>query len=1359
MNYYGGIHDREICLPTFLVPVDRDTKLRLLLDWGASRSFLLRTGDQVGQLQSPLWLARDPSSIKTIKLQRLGSSSIIKCPEVELDLGKMTIKVLELPSEYSVQAKKFMWVVPDQLRHLPFTEDFPRVHDSPIHVIIGQDYCAQIMTGNLFHATPNLLISSCLWGVFPSGLINSQDKVRDRDLDVNYVSLEKIKKRICELFESEKLPGDSEEKLSKDDLLAIDIFNKTLTYDEKHSRYTVRLPFRTFPAYPVVHNNLDLAEKRFFALEKKLLRAPKAERESFVQAMNVFFEEQTAEEVFGDWRNDPFTFYLAYRGVYNPSKATTKSRIVHDAGQQTFEGVSLNTLLLQGPKLQTCLVEVLLQTRVFKYVVTCDVSKMFLNLAIEDRDADYLRFLYRPPGSNHQLSCFRIIKLAFGLNCSPYLAIATFRKHIENWSSRTTCKVEKEACGQLLVLSYVDDCTLGADSERELQALVEAAVRILKAAHFEVRKFCSNSSKILAKIPTDHKAPVEEKWEFGTKTEISQDTKTLGLSWSCSSDSYNFVSYANLARDDKNTRRSILSLVSKIAYDSLGLLSPLVLKARLIVQSMCRTKLGWDDPAPDDVVERWRQFQDDLPNLKGLHFPRRVHGLNPEIHCFVDASNVGLCCAIYCRFFDEEKKSFQSHLIFSRTKTGPLEENSVSIPRLELAAIVLGVKCIDKVLQALQNYFKRIQMWSDSEISLCWLKKEANTLVPYVGNRVLKWQDKRYPIRYVESKNNSADIGAKSGDVKALHSSLWRFGPQFLKLPEEQWPDAKAAANPDGAREELRKSERLKEEVECINLALAEQYNYPVEVLALPLSIDEEDQNIQTRLNTLCTLYLAAHRFLTIMKENEWGNKNPLQKFPDKVDFTRLAYHDMAINFMVRKHQELHFCQEIHDLRTKEKVSRDSRVLKLNPVMSENGILRAGGRLQFGPFEDEFREPAILDGKSLFVQNLILFYHNLHQHAGVKWLQVFFRQKFWILRARSVIKKAIHKCFTCRIYNAKRASQMMAPLPKFRFEEIPFACAAVDYAGPFQVTSRRTTLKVWVCVFCCLSSRAVHLEIVQGLDTESFLNALTRFLNCCGFVKVLVSDNGTQFVKGAKVVQKSLNECRQDAEFCNFLNVHGIKFITNPAFSSHTGGVFEIKVKAVKTCLRKHLKTEIVNEVVFYTLIRKIQGYINDTPLCAYVDEDSEELHVVTPSMLTLGRRISALGGPLMENLDAYGDEKNSVLDRYERTRELAKKLRDGWRDSYMQALLTRPKWTKGGRDLKVGDEVLLLDSNQKNRYGWPIGWIKDIHYSNDSKPRYFTIQTKGGLTTRAAQYVLPLELHDDPTGKEGQNVEDSRPR
>ncbi|GFU78297.1 uncharacterized protein TNCV_5006081 [Trichonephila clavipes] len=270
-------------------------------------------------------------------------------------------------------------------------------------------------------------------------------------------------------------------------------------------------------------------------------------------------------------------------------------------------------------------------------------------------------------------------------------------------------------------------CPLWCCNVREEAIVLRQQLKgILKSAGMELHKLCANHEK-LSPDP-------EQNYNFATLTE----TKTLGVSWKPNLDC--FLIKVKVCLDSSYTKRDVLSTIAKI-FDPVGLMAPVISKAKIFLQRLWRSKLEWNDLLPAEEYREWQQFLVSLENINNIEIPRRILVAFPEvieIHGFADASERCYGAAVYCKSKNLKSETLV-RLITSKSRVAPIK--SLTIPRLELCAAVLLAKLVKRVVAALQLETAELYLWSDSMIVLAWLRKEPMDLKTFVQNRVAKIQE------------------------------------------------------------------------------------------------------------------------------------------------------------------------------------------------------------------------------------------------------------------------------------------------------------------------------------------------------------------------------------------------------------------------------------------------------------------------------------------------------------------------------------------------------------------------------------------------------------------------------------------
>ncbi|XP_029345710.1 uncharacterized protein LOC103309099 [Acyrthosiphon pisum] len=268
-----------------------------------------------------------------------------------------------------------------------------------------------------------------------------------------------------------------------------------------------------------------------------------------------------------------------------------------------------------------------------------------------------------------------------------------------------------------------------------------------------------------------------------------------------------------------------------------------------------------------------------------------------------------------------------------------------------------------------------------------------------------------------------------------------------------------------------------------------------------------------------------------------------------------------ALDAIIKAVQWSAFNDDIRLLTAKKPCSTHLR--RLSPFLDASGILRVGGRILHASIPYEQKHPALVPKRHPFTSILIHHYHKENCHPGPATLQRLIQQRFWIISARQVIRSHLRLCIPCYRVRPKHIQPTMGNLPVCRLQQIkPFHATGVDYAGPIPLKERRTrnaqVSHAYICLFVCMSTKALHLEVASTLSTETFLMAFTRFAARRGPIQAIYSDCGTNFV-GASRLFKSVSEYQN--AITNHLSTQQIQWHFNPPSAPHFGGLWEAGVK------------------------------------------------------------------------------------------------------------------------------------------------------------------------------------------------------
>ncbi|GFW13935.1 uncharacterized protein TNCV_4700701 [Trichonephila clavipes] len=594
-------------------------------------------------------------------------------------------------------------------------------------------------------------------------------------------------------------------------------------------------------------NSKDIALKRLGSLWNRLARDK--------NYLNLYREFLRDYERLGHMKEvtnetDPdITYYATHHGIYRPEKSTTKLRVVFNCSSLTENGISLNDIQYNGGVIQEDLYAQMLRFRTYTYAFTADIKMMYRTILINPKQRNLQRIVWCE--SEHESpKIYELSTVTYGTVSAPYLAQRTL----------TQLSMDEEAnfpiaASVLRNNLYMDDVLCGAATLEEAIVLRQQLKGILKSAGMELHKLCANHEK-LSPDP-------EQNYNFSTLTE---------------------------------TKTDVLSTIAKI-FDPVGLMAPVISKAKIFLQRLWRSKLEWNDLLPAEEYREWQQFLVSLENINNIEIPRRILVAFPEvieIHGFADASERCYGAAVYCKS-KNLKSGTLVRLITSKSRVAPIK--SLTIPRLELCAAVLLAKLVKRVVAALQLETAEIYLWSDSMIVLAWLRKEPMDLKTFVQNRVAKIQE-LYPNqlwRHVPSDQNPADLVSRGVDPdKLLQQNLWFNGPTFLS-GDDDYPN---------------RTINCREKLDEYNSELKNCVNEQIENFQSVLNIHVNDflNDLLNLSNNYITI-LCVLSFIFRFVENLKGINKVAGPLTTK-EFQK------AETYMVKKVQEQEFSSDINHLKT-----------------------------------------------------------------------------------------------------------------------------------------------------------------------------------------------------------------------------------------------------------------------------------------------------------------------------------------------------------------------------------------------------------------------------------------------------------
>ena len=377
-------------------------------------------------------------------------------------------------------------------------------------------------------------------------------------------------------------------------------------------------------------------------------------------------------------------------------------------------------------------------------------------------------------------------------------------------------------------------------------------------------------------------------------------------------------------------------------------------------------------------------------------------------------------------------------------------------------------------------------------------------------------------------------------------------------------------------------------------------------------------------------------------------------------------------------------------LKTEKEIPKGSKILQFLPLIDQRGLIRAKDRIGKSQLDFNEKHPVLLHWKHHVVELFLRNDYKNNSPEGTEHVKNIVQQRFWIIGVRNALRSIKNKCITCRRGRAQTMTPVMAELPTERLDaSTAFANVGVDYFGPFTVKIGRRNEKRWCCLFTCLTVRAVHIEIVPKLDTDSCLNAIMRFIARTGKPLKMISDNGTNFV-GADREFKEYVAARNRERIEEHLVQRGIRWKFKPPAAPHFWGVWETLVRSCKKAIYAVLGNQSITEDVLSTTMCLVEQMLNARPLTT-VSSDVNDLESITPNHFLFGKKNVCL--PYLPCTEEFDNHRKL----FRQTQAYSDLIWDRFRKEYLPTLNNRQRWNcESNRILNKGDLVWLVEDSDK---------------------------------------------------------------
>lgn len=1019
--------------------------------------------------------------------------------------------------------------------------------------------------------------------------------------------------------------------------------------------------------------------------------------------------------------------YISHHEVLRPDSKSTPVRIVFNSSAN-YMGHVLNEYWAKGPDLLNSLLGVLIRFREHEVALIGDIKKMYHSVKTTPVEQHTHRFLWRDMNNRKEPDTYVMQRVSFGDRPSGTIATVALRKTAEMGQENypQAAKIIKDN-------TYMDDIIESVDDKKKAQSITKDVEQLVDKGGFKIKGWTISGNPDNPEemaIPNESHVPME---------------KVLGIGWRPVEDQFCFKVKLNFSERKRKlhtepdikshqipekipaklTKRMILSQINSV-YDPLGLAGPFTVRAKIMMRQLwaSETKLDWDDPVPELCREGWVKFFSDLFDMNNIKFERCLKPANavgdPALVIFSDGSDNAYGACAYVRWA-LAGGGFDSNLVVSKNRLAPIK--IMSIDRIELCGAVLNKRLKQLVEKETRYQFVKCFHIVDSQIVHAMVQKESYGFNTFAATRIGEIQDGTSieDWYWVTSGKNIADWLTRGKAPNEIDlNSAWQKGPDFLKLPESEWPASKKCyvqELPQRVKVVMVADTKPEDSLAArINLSKYSNYTKLIRVTARVLAVFQNDPKLSLR---------NAAKVLT----------------PADIAKSERFWILEAQTFV-------------------EKDMERGKFKRLCPKTRNDGVIVVGGRTErWVEMSYNKGEVPLLPYKHELSR---LYAKHVHEegHHGVSATASKVRSRFWIIGLHRIVKSIKHNCVICKKLDKKTAVQVMGRLPQERLKPAPaWNCTAIDLFGPFKIrdeVKKRTIGKAYGVIFNCLGTRAVHVDLAPDYSTEKFLMVLRRFVSLRGYPAKLLSDNGTQLTAANEELQKVYKAWDWD-ELAAFGATKGLQWEFIPADAPWQNGVSEALVKSVKKAIAAAIGESIMTFSELQTVCYEAANLVNERPIGRHPTSPEDGTYLC-PNDLLLGRSTPRVpSGPFRET--------SNPTHRYEFVQRVVDAFWRKWTRDFFPSLVVQQKWHTVQRNVMVGDVVLIQDSNQV-RGSWKLGKVLEAYKGDDGRVRKVEVQYKnpkpgesvkeyqgrGYVTVQRAVHRLVVLVPADDKNEESNN-------
>lgn len=1047
-----------------------------------------------------------------------------------------------------------------------------------------------------------------------------------------------------------------------------------------------------------------VALRRYLILEKSFDKSvPYQECKEQVQnLLNKGYCKELTEDEKSNFQTKSFFLPIFF---INQKK---RVRMIWDAAAKVG-GKSLNDYLQNGPNLYNDITKVMGQMREKKYLIVGDVQDMFHRITLTESDSECTRFLFRFDNES-TIREFKMNVLCFGLKSAPTISQYCRNKAAEEFQDKYP-----KASHIVINNSYVDDVVTSLDTADECVNVLLNIREIFLNGNFNFIKINCNDKNVL----TSFQAKLKDSDKIEKLISSERVSKILGYIVDFDNDEISINFEEENFSFEKYTKRNLLKGLMSL-YDPLGLFEFAKVDLKLIYRKIASGEFDWDNEVPSDVKNEWIKTITRIKEIKNIKIPRKYCNNDYEsceLHIFGDAGADMIGVVAYATFKNSHDEIMSIKLLRAKSFTVPLKSKR-TIPEKELEAARQAVFLSEIIKKEHSINFDITYFYTDSTSTFYKILNDKKGTV-YEENRLkILRQEPKENWRWINTDLMVADMITKvNRKCKFNYDNDWYIPPVLTMSNISFLP------------------ENFESKVEFVNFHHIKRTYDKVEI---------DFKNVSTLIRAINFFqYILRWRELTkgpilsLKKEIEElkksrGTKSTIKKLKDFEDkynllrseiFSKDFQYDKAENLMIKFIQNNHLHDEISLISQKKTLSKNHVLYKFSPFIDTNGILRITTRLSddeenLRHFTYDQINPIILPRGSKITELYVMHHHLTNKHLFHKNTIALIKQRFHISHMYTYVKKTIKEnCYYCLIRKTRPKAPMMGDLPKERIcaYEPPFSYCMYDLAGPFKTkTSRNVTAERYVLVYSCLTTRGIHLELIEDLSANSTLNALQCIVNLRGKPSIIYSDNGTNFVAAKNNLNKFHEKWNSSLLEKGYI-CKPIEFKFGPARASHFQGSVERMVGLMKNVIKsitdmtKDLKFN-MTDFTMRNILAEVTGLLNNRPLC--LEGDS----FITPNSFLIGRNN-------FQNSIICEDFKNNISlnNNYNEMRKFTARLWQDWLKYYLPSILKREKWCDFVTPLEIGDIVMTLDTKVTDSYR--LGVVIDVNKGSKDQVRSVTIK------------------------------------